>query len=214
VLSFAKMAKSFPDFNFEETLWKEGVKVIGGVDEVGRGAFAGPVVAACVIYNKKQKIDVLIHDSKKLTQKQREKASIWIKNHTIWGIGSASAYEIDKLGIVKATNKAFREAIRNCNTDVNHLIIDAFFVPRVRGISQKNQTPIIKGDTQSISIASASIIAKVYRDEVMTKLAKNKNYKPYGWERNKGYGTKEHRNTIKTIGKSRLHRVSFLLKLS
>jgi ribonuclease HII len=154
---------------------------------------------------------VVINDSKQLSSKQREIADIWIrKNALAWGIGQASVSEINGLGIKKATEIAFRKAIKNCRTKIDYLLIDAFYIPYVRGLRHKNQLPIIKGDTKSISIAAASIVAKVYRDKIMVKLSQNPKYKKYKWDKNKGYGTLEHRETIKKYGTTRLHRKQFV----
>lgn len=207
-----------PDLSFENELWEKGFEFVGGMDEVGRGAFAGPVIAGCVIFGKnlelKSSTSIIINDSKKLTQKQREVASIWIKENCLsWGIGSASVAEINKFGIVKATNIAFRKAVLNTQIKVDHLLIDAFYIPFVKGLRRKNQTPIVKGDNLSVSIAAASIIAKVYRDRLMRTHARNSKYKVYGWERNKGYGTKEHQKAIQKYGICRLHRQQFTKKL-
>ncbi|CAN5330278.1 ribonuclease HII [soil metagenome] len=210
-----KQSKSLPDFSYENELYKKGFKFIGGVDEVGRGAFAGPVVAACVVFKENTNIKVLINDSKKLSSKQRELANHWIKNNAqYFGIGSASSGKIDKVGIKKTTEIAMRQAIKNCHIEIEHLLVDAFYIPKVKSISKNNQTPIIKGDSKSFSIAAASIIAKVYRDKLMTTYSLNPKYKNYNWGKNKGYGTLDHRIAIKKYGKSRLHRVSFLLNLS
>ncbi len=207
--------KSLPTFKFEKEYWDKDLKVIAGIDEVGRGALAGPVVAGCVIFKQNQNIEILIHDSKILTQKQREIANVWIKENSLsWGIGSATVSQINKFGIVKATEIAFRKAIKNTQINIDQLLIDAFYIPHVKGLRHKNQQPIIKGDSLSLSIAAASIIAKVHRDTLMTKLALNPKYKEYQWKNNKGYGTSIHREAIKKHGKTRLHRVSFLLKLS
>ncbi|SRR5258708_4453754 len=207
--------QSLPTFEFEKELWVKGLKIIAGADEVGRGALAGPVVAAVVVFGIDERINVLIHDSKQLTQKQREVADIWIKkNAHYWGIGSANPSEINKLGIVKATNKAFRRAIKNSGIKLDFLLVDAFYIPKIKNLPKRKQLPIIKGDGKSISIAAASIIAKVYRDELMRNLATNSKYKKYRWDKNKGYGTLMHRTVIKKEGITKLHRVSFLLKLS
>lgn len=218
------MTKVLPDFSFEQKIWKRGYKFIGGIDEVGRGALAGPVVAAAVVFVeqktesfwfKAQQEKITIKDSKKMSSKQREIANKWIKENALtWGIGSSSVSEINKFGIVKATQIAFRKAIKSCNKRIDFLMIDAFYIPYVIGLKRKKQLAIIKGDTKSISIAAASIIAKVYRDNLMTKLSNNPKYKKYKWGENKGYGTKVHQNAIKTYGKTRLHRVSFLFKFS
>lgn len=211
-----------PDFSYEQNLWEKGFKNIAGIDEVGRGCLAGPVVTGCVVFDslsfrpREESGEIpIINDSKKLSPKQRKLANDWIKKNSLkWGLGSATVPEINKHGIVKATNIAFRRAIINSEVKVDHLLIDAFYVPFIKGLRRKNQTPIIKGDCLSVSIAAASIIAKVHRDNLMLSLSKNPKYKKYGWGRNKGYGTKEHQLAIKKHGQTRLHRVSFLLKLS
>jgi len=204
---------NLPDFSFEKTVSKKGYRIIAGMDEVGRGCFAGPVVAGAVVFglNDKWENPPKINDSKKLTPRQREIADKWIrKNALVFGIGKSSVAQINKFGIKKASEIAFRKAIKNCGIEINYILIDAFYVPYVRGLRRKNQKPIIKGDTKSISIAAASIIAKVYRDELMTKLSKNRKYKKYGWDKNKGYGTLIHRNAIQKYGLTRLHRKKFV----
>lgn len=252
--------RRLPNFLFEKKIWQKGYKFIAGIDEVGRGALAGPVVAGCVVFGKaiKEKIkklrkeemkngrskklknnltikkfdNLIIDDSKRLTSKQREVANRWIRENALtWGIGEASASEIDRIGIVKATSKAMRKAIGNANqrlhNRIQYLLVDAFYIPYIRGIRmpsknkrkdkmteiKKNgsgqQKAIIKGDQKSFSIASASIIAKVYRDNLMIALSKKKQYKKYVWEKNKGYGTSEHRKAIDRYGAAHLHRRSF-----
>jgi ribonuclease HII len=240
--------KPLPDFSFETEILNKGFKIIAGLDEVGRGSFAGPVVAAAVafapinnlqftIVNKFSK-KIVINDSKKLTAKQREVADIWIrKNCLACGVGSASVAQINRLGIKKATDVAFRKAISETNrllvTDyclqktqkmnyskqstvsgkqrvIDFLLIDAFHIPRVKGLGRKHQKPIVKGDSLSISIAAASIIAKVYRDNLMVSLSKKYKYKKYEWDKNKGYGTKKHREAIVSYGVTKLHRRQFV----
>lgn len=199
----------FPNFSFEKKLWKKH-KFVAGMDEVGRGALAGPVVAGAVVFPPDLKIEVKINDSKKLTKKRRETADNWIKRNAVsWGIGEAGVGKINKLGIKKATEIAFRRAIKNCG-EINYLLIDAFFVPYVAGLRRRNQLAIVKGDQKSLSIAAASIIAKVYRDNLMTKLSRDSKYKKYKWEKNKGYGTKDHQKAIKKYGPTRLHRKLFI----
>jgi ribonuclease HII len=204
-----------PNFNFEKKLHKQGYKLIAGVDEVGRGCFAGPVVAGAVVFNKQiyksANLQVKINDSKKLSPKRREVADKWIrKNVVAFGIGAASVSQINKLGIKKATEIAFRKAIKNCRVQIDYLLIDAFYIPYVRGLRRRNQKPIIKGDTKSLSIAAASIVAKVYRDKLMTDLSKKPKYKKYRWGKNKGYGTKDHQRMIRKYGTSNLHRTTFV----
>jgi len=229
---------NYPNFLFEHRFWRLGYKFIAGVDEVGRGCFAGPVVAGCVIFDRRrvtrvgephgrgpelvsrrkgrgaderQDPPVKINDSKRLSPKQREVADKWIrKNARAFGIGQASVSQINRFGIKKATEIAFRKAIKDCEVEIDHLLIDAFYIPYVKGLRRKNQKAIIKGDTKSISIAAASIIAKVYRDKLMTSLSKLSRYKKYGWERNKGYGTREHQKAIKRYGVTKLHRKQFV----
>jgi ribonuclease HII len=200
-----------PDFVFEDKLHRQGYKFVAGVDEVGRGCFAGPVVAAAVAFAPNQKLKIKINDSKKLTPKQREIADKWIrKNSLAWGIGTASVSQIDRLGIKKASEIAFRKAIVNCKLSINYLLIDAFYIPYVKGLRRKNQKAIVKGDTKSVSIAAASIIAKVYRDDLMLGLGRKPEYRKYEWARNKGYGTKEHQKAILKHGITRQHRKSFV----
>lgn len=201
-----------PDFGFEKKLWKKGFSMIGGVDEVGRGCLAGPVFAGCVVFKNQELIrDIKINDSKKLKPHEREIANVWIKENCLsYGIGMATVSEINKQGIVKATEKAFRRAIMDCELKIEYLLIDAFYVPYVKGLSKINQKPIIKGDNISISIAAASITAKVERDKLMLRLSKNKSYLGYGWGRNKGYGTREHQKAIKDFGLTKYHRTQFV----
>ncbi len=204
-----------PDWVFEKEVWKRGFKLVAGVDEVGRGSFAGPVVAAAVVFPNGRPISshplVIINDSKQLSAKQRELADVWIrKNALSFGIGEATVSQINKFGIKKATEIAFRKAIVNCQTKIDFLLIDAFYIPRVRQLGRDRQKAIIKGDTKSISIAAASIIAKVHRDRLMSRLSKQQKYKMYKWDKNKGYGTKDHRDTIKKYGLSSKHRKLFV----
>lgn len=213
--------RTYPNFHFENRLRKLGYKFIAGVDEVGRGCFAGPVVAAAVAFAPNSNFEflisnkfsnkIIINDSKKLTARQRERSSFWIKKHAFcYGIGWASVAQINKLGIKKASEIVFRKAIKNCGVEINYLLIDAFYIPYVKGLRRRNQEPIIKGDTKSISIAAASIIAKVYRDKLMTDLGKKPKFRRYKWAKNKGYGTLEHRKAIKKYGLTRYHRKQFV----
>lgn len=214
-----------PNFSFENKIWSKGFKNIAGVDEVGRGSFAGPVVAAAVVFNPNIlhtiydiQNDVRIDDSKKLTEFQRVRADEWIKDNAItWGIGEASTSLINRIGMGKATGAAFRRAVKAANSKfqmpnvkIDFLLIDAFYIPRIRGLRKDRQLAIIKGDQKSISIAAASIIAKVYRDKLMLRLSKNSKYINFGWERNKGYGTGEHQRAIMKYGITRYHRSDFI----
>lgn len=211
-----------PSFSFEKKLHQKGYKFIAGADEVGRGCFAGPLVAGCVIFDKKMIFNfknkklpigdgVIINDSKKLSAKQRKIADKWIRENAVSvGIGLVSVAKINKFGIKKATEIAFRKAVRDCKSKIDYLLVDAFYIPYVKGLKRRNQKAIIKGDCKSISIAAASIIAKVYRDNLMLRLSKNRKYKKFGWEKNKGYGTLQHRDAILKYGQTRHHRNAFV----
>lgn len=212
----------FPDFSFEKSLYKKGYKFVAGVDEVGRGCFAGPIVTGCVIFPGDSGFEIpdsiVINDSKKMSPRQREKSSVWIKDRSLaWGIGEVSAGKINKVGMGKAAKIAFRKAISNARKrlgkPIDYLLADAFFVPYVPGLPAKRrrrQLAIVNGDEKSVSIAAASIVAKVYRDNLMLCLSKRPKYRKYGWGRNKGYGTKEHQNAIKKHGITRQHRKQFV----
>lgn len=223
---------STPSFYYERKLWKQGYKVVIGADEVGRGAFAGPVVATAVAFaphtthnTRHTTNDVKIDDSKKLMPRQREKAAAWIKENALcWGVGEAPVSVINRLGMAKATRMAFRRAISNvskADKSINKfvsreikpdfLLVDAFYLPYTRGLRRKNQLAIVNGDEKSVSIAAASILAKVHRDGLMRKLSKK--HPSYGWGKNKGYGTKEHQLAIERHGATRLHRRSFISKI-
>ncbi len=219
------MKKHQPSFIYEKKLWDSGLGFVAGIDEVGRGAFAGPIVAAAVVFSPNiQNITSIIRidNSKKLTEKQRELANKWIFDNAIcWGIGEVKSSEIDRVGIVKTSQKAYRLAVNDANNKlksrIEYLLIDAFYIPNFRGYpitpnSKKNsyQQPIIKGDGKSISIAAASIVAKVYRDNLLKKLAKKKHFRKYGWEKNKGYGTREHQYAILKYGVTNQHRSMFV----
>lgn len=201
-----------PDFILEKKFIDRKYVVLG-VDEVGRGALAGPVVAAAVCLGSLNNWDSIgLNDSKKLSPKKRQELSKIIRREAAgWGIGEASASYIDRYGIVKATARAMRQAVRNCRQNHIFLLIDAFHIKYVPGVGLKNQMPIIKGDEKSLSIAAASIIAKVHRDNLMSKL--HKKYPRYHWRDNKGYGTADHIKALKTSGTCRLHRRCFMLKL-
>jgi ribonuclease HII len=206
-----RMAKQ-PDFSYESHFWNRGISVVAGADEVGRGAFAGPVVTAVVAFAPDTKIEIEIADSKILSPAKRERASLWIKSNALsWAIGEGSVAEINRLGIVGATNRAFRRAVAGCKLSIENLLIDAFYIPYVGGLPKRRQTPIIKGDSKSLSIASASIIAKVYRDELMVNLSKAEKYGCYCWHSNKGYGTLAHRQALAAHGPTCHHRKLFIL---
>lgn len=215
-----------PDFEYEKRVWRKGFRFVSGADEVGRGALAGPIVAGAVVWYVRsarpleeiQKVE--INDSKKLSAQRREKLAKLIKENALaWGVGEVSVAFINKHGIVRAMRAAFRKAIADCNRKLeveggkaDFLLVDAFYVPYTKGLRRKNQLAIIKGDEKSISIAAASIVAKVYRDELMRKLSRK--HRKYKWNANKGYGTRRHIEAIKKHGVTRLHRKAFVRKLT
>lgn len=178
-------------------------KIIAGIDEAGRGPLAGPVVCACVIMPLDSKIEG-INDSKKLTQKKREKLfEEIIKTAISYSIVEVDEKAIDKINILNATKLGMRRALETLNVKPDIVLIDA-----VKIETEIPQDNIIKGDALSYNIASASILAKVYRDRLMLKLAEK--YPEYHFEKHKGYGTAEHIALLKKYGKSEIHRNSFI----
>ena len=194
----------YPNFEEEKILWKKGFKCVVGLDEAGRGPLAGPVVAAAVFVDfDSQKLLNGVNDSKKLSEKQRDffyKIITGNKN-VKWGIGIVSEKIIDRLNILEATKLAMQKAIKNLKPDF--LLLDGNFKIKSK-ILQKS---IIKGDQKVMSIAAASIIAKVTRDRIMQKL--HKKYPKYGFDKHKGYGTKLHIKMLEEFGVCPAHRKSF-----
>ncbi len=182
----------------------ESYGYICGIDEVGRGPLAGPVVAGAVILPKDTDI-LYINDSKKLSEKKREELyEVIMEKAVATGIGYASPERIDEINILQATYEAMREAIQNLAVAPDILLNDAVTIPKVTIL----QIPIIKGDAKSISIGAASIIAKVTRDRLMVEY--DKLMPEYGFASNKGYGSKAHIEALKANGPSPIHRKSFI----
>lgn len=181
-------------YKYEKDLMKQNYNYICGVDEVGRGPLIGPVVAACVILPKKFKLKGL-NDSKKLTEKKRDEYYKYLIENTIYGIGIVSPEEIDEINIYQASKQAMIKAIKEVikQSPVDYILSDA--MPLDLGIPS---TSIIKGDEKSITIAAASVIAKVTRDQMMYEL--DKIYPEYGFKDHKGYPTKKHLKAIKENG--------------
>lgn len=213
--------------SFEKKLLLSGLKYIAGVDEVGRGCLAGPMVVAAVILKPRHLSYVInndvssgklleayksINDSKLLTYKKRAELAEFIKNHAL----SFSIYEIDNktidnLGISECTQVGFNASLAGLSKKPHHILTDAF---KIKQLPTELQTNIIKGDRQSITIAAASIIAKVYRDTLMENFhEKVHKYKVYGFDKHKGYGTKLHLEAIRKHGPSSLHRLTFKLRI-
>ena len=183
--------------------FKSLMKIIAGVDEVGRGSLIGPVYAAAVILNKSVNSKV-IKDSKTLTKEKREILFNYIKKNSIWATGKASVKEIDKINILQASLLAMKRAIKKLKKKPSQVLIDGNKIPDLKNY---NLRAIVKGDQKIPSISAASIIAKVTRDKFIKTLA-NKN-KGYQWDQNFGYGTKQHLKAIKKLGINKHHRKTF-----
>jgi len=181
-------------YEYEKELWDNGINYIGGVDEVGRGPLIGPVVTACVVLPKDFILEGLT-DSKKLTEKKREEYYDYIMKHALSvNIGMMDEKVIDEVNIYEATKLAMYQAINNSVIKPEHVLIDAMKLEKLEIPS----TSIIKGDAKSISIAAASVIAKVTRDRMMIEL--DKEYPMYGFKSHKGYPTKKHVEAIEKYG--------------
>lgn len=193
-------------FCYEWELLALGKNNICGIDEAGRGPLAGPVISAAVIL-KPDNLIWEVNDSKKLSEQQRESLYITIINNCLnYGIGEASVEEIDKINILQATVLSMKRAIENLTGIADFYLIDGNY--GIPGLS--NSKPIVKGDSLSLSISAASILAKVTRDRLMKKY--HDQFPEYNFSSNKGYGTKEHIEAIKKFGYSTIHRKSFKLK--
>ncbi|MCR5790696.1 MAG: ribonuclease HII [Lachnospiraceae bacterium] len=199
----AELARTF-QMSVYERKYRETCPLIAGIDEVGRGPLAGPVVACAVILDPDKEI-LYLNDSKQLTAAKREQLYEEIMEKAIAvGLGSADNHRIDEINILQATYEAMREAIQNLSEKPDILLNDAVTIPDVA----IRQVPIIKGDAKSISIAAASIVAKVTRDRLMVKY--DAQYPEYGFRQNKGYGAAKHIEAIKQFGPTPLHRKSFI----
>lgn len=189
-------------YQYEKELWNKNINLVGGIDEVGRGPLIGPVVAACVILPQDFVLEGLT-DSKKLSEKKREKFyDVIIDKAIAVGIGQASEKIIDEINIYEATKVAMKEAVQNCKIKPEHILVDA--MPLSLDVPT---TSIIKGDAKSITIAAASVIAKVTRDRMLVEL--DKEYPMYDLKHNKGYGTKKHIEALREYGITKYHRLSF-----
>lgn len=192
---------------YETELYQKGKTFIAGIDEVGRGPLAGPVMTCAVILPKDCNV-LGINDSKKLSASQRENICIQLKKIAIdISISKVEADEIDKINILQSVYKSMKQSVNNLNTKPDIVLVDAVSIPDIN----VEQLSIVKGDAKSISIAAASIIAKVTRDKLMDEYSKK--YPEYGFERNKGYGTKEHIDAIKEYGLCPIHRRTFVKNL-
>lgn len=198
----------FADFSEEKKLWQKGCEFVVGLDEVGRGPLAGPVVAGAVCIKKNNLPAFMenIRDSKKLSQKQREG---WYKFLTQqpeikWGIGLVSEKIIDQINILEATKLAMKQAVVALKIEPDYLLLDGNFLLEDLSISQK---AVVRGDEKVISCAAASILAKVTRDRLMEKY--DAKYPEYGFKKHRGYGTAQHLAAIEQHGPCAIHRLSF-----
>ena len=195
-----------PDFSLEVSARSKGYSIIAGVDEAGRGPWAGPVVAGAVVLNLKilESLNFLeIDDSKKLSVSKRQKIFELLPSYASIGTGIAQVTEIDKMNILKASLLAMERAISDLPTKPDYIFVDGNKLPDLPCPGEA----IVKGDRLSISIAAASIVAKVTRDKIMTDLAQD--YPGYGWERNSGYGTAEHKKALDQFGVTEHHRMTY-----
>ncbi len=196
-----------PDLSYETRLRQKGFKNIIGIDEVGRGSWAGPLVAAGVILPKSFKIPQGLRDSKLVAKKKRIELAILIRTSCLsYFIAEIPSVVINKVGIVQSTQIAFLKIVNKINIKPDYILLDAF---KIKDLPKENQNAIIHGDQISASIAAASIIAKVYRDNLMKLFAKQ--FPIYQFEKNMGYGTKDHQNAIQKFGFCDIHRTGYNL---
>lgn len=190
--------------SYEKELWSKGYQLVAGVDEVGRGPLAGPVVAACVVFPMNIYIPG-IDDSKKLSPEKREELYKKIKENALdFGIGIVKEKEIDKLNILRASLKAMHQAVSSLKERPDFILIDGNQkIPELR----LPQLPVVKGDSLSLSCAAASIIAKVERDNWMKKM--HRKYPQFSFDQNKGYSSRKHLEALREFGPCRIHRRSF-----
>lgn len=198
----------FPTLVYEQRLWTKGYRIVAGLDEAGRGALAGPVVAAAVVLcperDHRPWRDAGVRDSKLLSPAQRDRLFSLIREQAkAWAVGLVAASEIDRVGIAAATRRAMGLALSQLPTPPNALLIDYLRLPE----QPYPQLPITHGDQLSLSIAAASILAKVTRDQILVSLEDT--YPGYGFARHKGYGTEAHRTALANLGPCFLHRVTF-----
>lgn len=190
--------------SLERELWARGLDSVAGVDEAGRGPLAGPVVAAAVIFRPEVRVPG-VTDSKQLTGPERDELVVEIRRRALCiGIGAASAREVDRINILRATHLAMRRALDHLATPPDHILVDGLPVPELG----ERHTAVVDGDARSFTIAAASILAKTTRDRLMRRLAVR--YPGYGWESNVGYGTAEHVAALGDCGPTPHHRRSFV----
>ncbi|MFV2001051.1 MAG: ribonuclease HII [Acidimicrobiia bacterium] len=195
---------SVPGTGYERDLWAEGKKVVVGLDEVGKGAWAGPLTVGAVVIPGERRL-YKVRDSKQLTPAEREAMAIRIKRWArAWAVGHASPAECDELGMSDAQRLATRRALADLGIEPDHALVDG----KWNFVGTVETTPIVKGDARSLSIAAASIVAKVTRDAIMR--ADSQAYPWYSFESNKGYPCHKHRAALRLLGPSTIHRRSWV----
>ena len=192
-----------PDFSMERELYRDGCTCVAGVDEVGRGPLAGPVTAAAVVLDPAAIPDGL-NDSKVLSKKSRERLAEILMAQAEVSVGHASVEEIDRLNILRASHLAMKRAVAGLVSVPDYLLIDGNMLPQALPCPART---VIGGDARSVSIAAASIIAKIFRDRIMVDLAQQ--HPGYGWETNAGYPSKSHKLALQNLGVTPHHRRSF-----
>lgn len=206
------MSTPLPTFEYELNLKDKGFTLIAGIDEVGRGPVAGPIVAAAVIFSSDYNSEIpdgYVKDSKMVAEKKRMKSYDYIRAEAIAiGVGVVSSEYVDNMGISDANKEAYLRAVKDLDVSPDFLLVDG----NMKFESPLPYKTIVKGDSICYSIAAASIIAKVYRDRLMQGLSNS--YPQYGFDRNKGYGTAEHMKALQKFGLTKHHRASFLTRLS
>ena len=196
------------DMRAYERKYEAGYALICGIDEAGRGPLAGPVCAGACILKKDEEI-LYLNDSKKLSEKRREALFLEIKEKALsWSVAFVDEKRIDEINILEATYEAMKKAVEGLSLRPDLLLVDAVHIPKL----DIKQVSIVKGDAASVSIAAASILAKVSRDHFMKEM--DEKYPEYGFSKHKGYGTKAHYEALKKYGPSPIHRMTFLKNLS
>jgi ribonuclease HII len=195
---------SGPTLEREHALWSAGARYVAGVDEVGRGPLAGPVLAAAVVLSAGGLPTDDLRDSKLMTAAGREAAAVIVRSHAVaWALGAASVREIDRFNILRASVRAMRRALARLRIPVDHVLVDGNPLPDLG----YQHDAMVGGDNRSLSIAAASVLAKVTRDRLMAALAPR--YPAFGWEHNKGYATAAHLAALDAVGPTPHHRRSF-----
>jgi ribonuclease HII len=195
-------------FATEENFWLQGKRFVAGLDEVGRGAWAGPLVAAAVVFPAQVVLPKLLFDSKKLTPRKRQNLDRLIRAQALsWAVAGVGAAAIDKFGLSRATEIVFHRAVQRLGTTPDFVLVDGMKRPSFLTLKPDGCLALCHGDRISATIAAASIVAKVYRDRLMVRLAAS--HPGYGFGQHKGYGTARHRSALKELGPAAIHRRSF-----